>query len=127
MISHGPPGAGASFFTLCARSFEPGDSIPAVSYTHLDVYKRQQRDQHLFQKALAVDVAAGLREARLRALLGPEEKVVHVEDRVPCSLHFSSKANEASLLCKVAFTAYRMPDKGHASTSSIVSVSFSMR
>lgn len=42
-------------------------------------------------------------------------------------LAFSSKANEASLSCKVAFTAYRMPDKSHASTSSTVSVSFSMR
>ena len=29
---------------------------------------------------------------------------------MPCSLHFSSKANEASLSCKVAFTAYRYND-----------------
>ncbi len=38
------------------------------------------------KKALAVDVAAGLREARLRALLGPEEKVVHVEDRAAVNI-----------------------------------------
>jgi hypothetical protein len=39
MISHGPPGAGASFFTLCARSFEPGDSIPALPKGYLKKIK----------------------------------------------------------------------------------------
>ena len=48
-------------------------------------------------------------------------------DHMPCFLHFSSKANEASVSCSVAFTTYSTPDKSHCSTSSIVSVSFSRR
>ena len=55
----------------------------AVEASVVDGSSLAQRDQHLFQKALAVDVAAGLREARLCALLRAEEKVVHVEDRQP--------------------------------------------
>ena len=58
----------------------------AVEAAVVDGSSLAQRDQHLFQKALAVDVAAGLREARLRALLGPEEKVVHVEDRAAVNI-----------------------------------------
>ena len=42
-------------------------------------------------------------------------------------LAFFIESKRGFIVMKVAFTAYRMPDKSHASTSSIVSVSFSMR
>lgn len=39
MISHGTPGAGASFFTLCTRFFESDDSIPALPKGYLKKIK----------------------------------------------------------------------------------------
>ena len=47
---------------------------------------RAQRPQHVGEEALAVNVAAGLRKARLRSLLGPQEEVIHRDHRAAGAL-----------------------------------------